>query len=48
MIILSHHIENINNERETNEKNQIELRTDPILLQLDGKNILIDSGVPLK
>lgn len=28
-----------------NEKNQIELRTDPILLQLDGKNFLIDSGV---
>ncbi|MFS0751127.1 YtnP family quorum-quenching lactonase [Oceanobacillus sp. 1P07AA] len=28
-----------------NEKNQIELRTDPILLQLDGKNILIDSGI---
>ncbi|WP_188456496.1 YtnP family quorum-quenching lactonase [Virgibacillus oceani] len=28
-----------------NEKNQIELRTDPILLQLDGKNLLIDSGM---
>ncbi|TCT19919.1 glyoxylase-like metal-dependent hydrolase (beta-lactamase superfamily II) [Melghiribacillus thermohalophilus] len=28
-----------------NEKNQIELRTDPILLQLDGKNFLIDSGI---
>jgi len=28
-----------------NEKNQIELRTDPILLQLDGKNYLIDSGM---
>ncbi|WP_041544226.1 YtnP family quorum-quenching lactonase [Oceanobacillus iheyensis] len=28
-----------------NDKNQIELRTDPILLQLDGKNILIDSGI---
>lgn len=28
-----------------NEKNQIELRTDPILLQLDGENILIDSGM---
>ncbi|MBP1968932.1 glyoxylase-like metal-dependent hydrolase (beta-lactamase superfamily II) [Virgibacillus natechei] len=28
-----------------NEKNQIELRTDPILLQLDGKNFLIDSGM---
>ncbi|RWZ59734.1 MBL fold metallo-hydrolase [Halobacillus fulvus] len=28
-----------------NEKNQIELRTDPILLQLDGENILIDSGI---
>ncbi|WP_042146463.1 MBL fold metallo-hydrolase [Paucisalibacillus sp. EB02] len=29
----------------SNEKNQIELRTDPILLQIDGKNILIDSGI---
>ena len=28
-----------------NDKNQIELRTDPILLQLDGKNYLIDSGL---
>ncbi|MFC7320276.1 YtnP family quorum-quenching lactonase [Halobacillus campisalis] len=28
-----------------NEKNQIELRTDPILLQIDGLNILIDSGI---
>ncbi|MFC4556738.1 MBL fold metallo-hydrolase [Virgibacillus kekensis] len=28
-----------------NDKNQIELRTDPILLQLDGKNYLIDSGI---
>ncbi|WP_174614082.1 YtnP family quorum-quenching lactonase [Virgibacillus ihumii] len=28
-----------------NEKNQIELRTDPILLQLDGRNYLIDSGM---
>lgn len=28
-----------------NDKNQIELRTDPILLQLDGKNYLIDSGM---
>ena len=28
-----------------NEKNQIELRTDPILLQLDGKNYLIDAGM---
>src|SRR5690625_4323919 len=27
-----------------NELNQIELRTDPILLQVDGKNYLIDSG----
>ncbi|MFC0300948.1 MBL fold metallo-hydrolase [Virgibacillus soli] len=27
------------------DKNQIELRTDPILLQLDGKNILIDTGM---
>src|SRR5690625_4233116 len=29
----------------TDEKNLIELRTDPILLQLDGKNYLIDSGI---
>lgn len=28
-----------------NEKNQIELRTDPILLQLDGKYYLIDAGI---
>lgn len=28
-----------------NDKNQIELRTDPILLQIDGKNLLIDSGI---
>lgn len=28
-----------------NDKNQIELRTDPILLQIDGKNFLIDSGI---
>ncbi|MFC2948690.1 YtnP family quorum-quenching lactonase [Virgibacillus sediminis] len=28
-----------------NEKNQIELRTDPILLQVDGKNFLIDTGM---
>lgn len=28
-----------------NDKNQIELRTDPILLQLEGKNYLIDSGM---
>lgn len=28
-----------------NDKNQIELRTDPILLQLDGKNYLIDTGM---
>ncbi|WP_249872045.1 YtnP family quorum-quenching lactonase [Oceanobacillus saliphilus] len=28
-----------------NEKNQIELRTDPILLEIDGKNFLIDSGI---
>ncbi|MGM9927113.1 MAG: MBL fold metallo-hydrolase [Bacillus sp. (in: firmicutes)] len=30
---------------EFNENNQIELRTDPILVQADGKNILIDSGI---
>lgn len=29
----------------SNEKNQIELRTDPILLQLEGKNFLIDAGL---
>ncbi|WP_067727490.1 YtnP family quorum-quenching lactonase [Oceanobacillus damuensis] len=28
-----------------NERNQIELRTDPILIQVDGKNFLIDSGI---
>lgn len=28
-----------------NDENQIELRTDPILLQLDGKNYLIDTGM---
>ncbi len=28
-----------------NEKNQIELRTDPIFFQLYGKNILIESGI---
>lgn len=28
-----------------NDKNQIELRTDPILLQCDGKNILIEAGL---
>lgn len=28
-----------------NDKNQIELRADPILLQLEGKNYLIDSGL---
>nr|WP_256521663.1 MBL fold metallo-hydrolase [Halobacillus sp. A5] len=28
-----------------NEQNQIELRTDPILLQLNEKNILIDAGI---
>ncbi|MBP2241456.1 glyoxylase-like metal-dependent hydrolase (beta-lactamase superfamily II) [Cytobacillus eiseniae] len=28
-----------------NEKNQIELRTDPIFIQMDGKNILVDSGL---
>lgn len=28
-----------------NNKNQIELRTDPILLQIDGKNFLVDSGM---
>ncbi|MYL53156.1 MBL fold metallo-hydrolase [Pontibacillus yanchengensis] len=28
-----------------NEKNQIELRTDPILLEIDGEKILIDSGL---
>ncbi|WJE14682.1 MBL fold metallo-hydrolase [Halobacillus sp. ACCC02827] len=28
-----------------NENNQIELRTDPILLEIDGKRMLIDSGI---
>lgn len=28
-----------------NEKNQIELRADPILLQIDGKNYVIDAGI---
>jgi glyoxylase-like metal-dependent hydrolase (beta-lactamase superfamily II) len=28
-----------------NEKNQIELRTDPILIQWNGKNILVESGM---
>ena len=28
-----------------NEKNQIELRTDPIYLQVNGKNLLIESGL---
>ena len=30
---------------EVNDKNQIELRTDPIFFQLDGKNIMIESGI---
>lgn len=30
-----------------NENNQIELRTDPILVQFEGKNILIESGIGL-
>lgn len=30
---------------EENEKNQIELRTDPILIQVEGKNILVESGI---
>ncbi|MCG6171627.1 MBL fold metallo-hydrolase, partial [Anoxybacillus sp. LAT_11] len=29
----------------SNDNNQIELRTDPILMQVDGKNILIESGI---
>ncbi|BDG46118.1 MBL fold metallo-hydrolase [Parageobacillus sp. KH3-4] len=29
----------------SNDNNQIELRTDPILVQVDGKNILIESGI---
>ncbi|MBB6445749.1 YtnP family quorum-quenching lactonase [Bacillus benzoevorans] len=28
-----------------NEKNQIECPTDPILMQMDGKNILVESGI---
>lgn len=28
-----------------NDSNQIELRTDPILLQIDGKNIVIETGI---
>lgn len=28
-----------------NEKNQIELRTDPILIDIDGKKMIIDSGI---
>lgn len=28
-----------------NDRNQIELRTDPILLEVDGKRMLIDSGI---
>jgi glyoxylase-like metal-dependent hydrolase (beta-lactamase superfamily II) len=28
-----------------NENNQIELRTDPLLVQVEGKNILIESGI---
>src|SRR5699024_3725023 len=28
-----------------NDKNQIELRTDPILIQVDGKNFLVDTGM---
>lgn len=28
-----------------NEKNQIELRTDPILIQMDGLNLLVDAGI---
>ncbi|MGJ9382335.1 YtnP family quorum-quenching lactonase [Salipaludibacillus sp. CF4.18] len=30
---------------EGNAHNQIELRTDPILIQVDGKNILVESGI---
>ncbi|WP_113927611.1 MBL fold metallo-hydrolase [Bacillus sp. P14.5] len=30
---------------DVNDLNQIELRTDPIFFQLDGKNILIESGI---
>ena len=28
-----------------NEKNQIELPTDPILIQMDGKNFLVETGL---
>src|SRR3954464_5671405 len=28
-----------------NDKNQIELPTDPILIQMDGKNFLVESGL---
>src|SRR4051812_38406145 len=28
-----------------NDKNQVELRSDPILIQVDGKNILIETGL---
>lgn len=28
-----------------NEKNQVELRSDPILIQVEGRNMLIDSGI---
>jgi glyoxylase-like metal-dependent hydrolase (beta-lactamase superfamily II) len=30
---------------EVNDKNQIELRTDPILIQAEGKNFLVESGI---
>ncbi|MBT2644013.1 MBL fold metallo-hydrolase [Bacillus sp. ISL-41] len=30
---------------EANDKNQIELRTDPILIQAEGKNFLVESGM---
>src|SRR5690625_7406834 len=33
------------NKYPNNKQNLIELRTDPILIQLDGKNILIDTGI---
>lgn len=33
------------NKYPNNEKNLIELRTDPILLQIDGSNMLIDTGI---
>src|SRR5690554_6193284 len=29
----------------SNNSNQIELRTDPILIQVDGKNILVETGI---